>query len=220
MDIVLFSDLHDNNLNHLLGETIGMAILDSGCTRTVCGNQWLDTYLDTLSTIERKSVFSKPSVCSFRFGDGQVYDSNRSVVIPIHFGSQKAQLEVNIVSCNVPLLLSRLSLKRANSKLDFSNDKINILGEQVPIHISNSGHYCISLSRTTNCTTRDTEKIFFTSPVVTGDTTGNKTKVLKLHKQFAHPAPEKLKKLIRNSGSDDPDVYRLVDEISKNCDVC
>ena len=220
MDIVLFSDLHDNNLNHLLGETIGMAILDSGCTRTVCGNQWLDTYLDTLSTIERKSVFSKPSVCSFRFGDGQVYDSNRTVVIPIHFGSQKAQLEVNIVSCNVPLLLSRLSLKRANSKLDFSNDKINILGEQVPIHISNSGHYCISLSRTTNCTTRDTEKIFFTSPVVTGDTTGNKTKVLKLHKQFAHPAPEKLKKLIRNSGSDDPDVYRLVDEISKNCDVC
>ena len=57
--------------------------------------------------------------------------------------------------------------------------------------------------------------------MVTGDTTGNKTKVLKLHKQFAHPAPEKLKKLIRNSGSDGPDVYRLVDEIiSKNCDVC
>ena len=52
------------------------------------------------------------------------------------------------------------------------------------------------------------------------NTTGNKAKVLKLHKQFAHPEPEKLKKLIRNSGSDDPDVYRLVDEKGKNCDVC
>ena len=94
------------------------------------------------------------------------------------------------------------------------------LGHIYRWHATTENNTMLSLSRTTNCTTRDTEKIFFTSPVVTGDTTGNKINVLKLHKQFAHPAPEKLKKLIRNSGSDDPDVYRLVDEISKNCDVC
>ena len=38
--------------------------------------------------------------------------------------------------------------------------------------------------------------------------------------KFQHQGCTGLKKLIRNSGSDDRDVHRLVDEISKNCDVC
>lgn len=220
IDIVLLSDLHDNNLNNLLGETIGYAILDSGCTRTVCGDKWLDTYLDTLSISERKSVFSTSSRYRFRFGDGQTYDSNRAVTIPVHFGSQSAKLEVHVVDCNVPLLLSRISLKRANSQLDFATDNIIILGEHVPIHISRSGHYCISLTRTLDSNARDTKLILYTTPLTPGDIDNNRSKIRKLHKQFAHPAPDKLKKLISNSGVSDTVIHKLVDEISSSCDIC
>ena len=58
----------------LLSETIGYAIIDSGCTRTVCGETWLNTYLDTLPNNIRRQVYSESSECHFRFGDGEVIE--------------------------------------------------------------------------------------------------------------------------------------------------
>ena len=45
----------------LIGETLSMAVIDSGCTRTVCGQVWLDCYLQSSSNktsnqFERKRV--------------------------------------------------------------------------------------------------------------------------------------------------------------------
>lgn len=220
VDIVLLSDLDEDNMNDLFGETIGYAIIDSGCTRTVCGNRWLDTYLDTLSVSDRRTVTSKSSSFRFRFGDGKTYVSNRTVNIPVHFGSVSARLDTSIVECNVPLLMSRISLKRAEASLDFSNDEITILGEDVPITISKSGHYCVSLSRSLNCNSRDIQRILFTAPLEPGNTEDNKRKVLKLHKQFAHPPAERLKKLISDSGVNDSDINQLVDHVSSHCDIC
>ena len=33
----------------LIGEMLSMAVLDSGCTKTVCGETWLNCDLETLS---------------------------------------------------------------------------------------------------------------------------------------------------------------------------
>ena len=46
----------DDSRDRLLGETIGSAIVDSGCSRTVCGDLWLNTYIDSLSQHDRMSV--------------------------------------------------------------------------------------------------------------------------------------------------------------------
>ena len=48
----------------------------------------------------------------------------------------------------------------------------------------------------------------------------NLKKVEKLHKQFAHPAPEKLKILIRNSGMHDLEIEKNIDEVSRKCETC
>ena len=101
MDIALLCDFDDDNLDALLGETIGMAILDSGCTRTVCGNMWLNSYLDTLSSGERKSVYSTDSDIKFRFGDGKVFSSSRAVHIPVHVGSTSATLTTQVIDANI-----------------------------------------------------------------------------------------------------------------------
>ena len=42
-------------------------MLESGCTKTVCGEEWLRCYIDTLSEIELK------------FGDGKSVLSERCV---------------------------------------------------------------------------------------------------------------------------------------------
>ena len=104
VDIALLCDFDDDNLDALLGETIGMAILDSGCTRTVCSNMWLNSYLDTLSSGERKSVYSTDSDIKFRFGDGKVFSSSRAVHIPVHVGSTSATLTTQVIDANIPLL--------------------------------------------------------------------------------------------------------------------
>ena len=43
--------------------------------------------------------------------------------------------------------------------------------------------------------------------------------ILKLHKQFAHPAPEKLKKLLVSAGRG-KNFLDIVDQVSKNCEIC
>ena len=63
-----------------LGETINKAILDSGCTETVCGNVWLQCYLDSLNKEESAKVQSQSSSKVFRFGDGKCYDATRKVI--------------------------------------------------------------------------------------------------------------------------------------------
>ena len=206
----------------LLSETIGYAIIDSGCTRTVCGETWLNTYLDTLPNNIRRQVYSESSECHFRFGDGEVFHSDRVVMLPVQFGSESAKLGVNIVTCDIPLLLSRITLKRAGCRMDFTRDRVILLGEEVPVKISSSGHYCVPLMRNSDQYPRLVSQIMFSSPIHpdVDSVTVNKKKILKLHKQFAHPAPERLKKLIRNSGVDDDNIMKLVDNISDSCDIC
>ena len=41
-------------LQNFLGETLILAVLDSGCTKTVCGEEWLKCYVDSLSEEEKQ----------------------------------------------------------------------------------------------------------------------------------------------------------------------
>ena len=219
--MILLAD-DDLEMNKLLGETIGFAIIDSGCTKTVCGDQWLNLYLESLSREDRKSVISKPSTNNFRFGVGKIFPSNRAVLIPVHIGSVSATLETNVVSCNIPLLISRVSLKKANSSLDFMNDSLEIFDQKVPLHLSESGHYCINLSRPLDQPFSPlTQNILFTTPFNhKEDPEHCKRKIEKLHKQFGHPRADKLKKLLTQAGSTEKEVLNMVDTITQKCETC
>ena len=62
--------LSSDNTKGLVGETINTAILDSGCTETVCGAVWLDCYLNSLSTEDKQLVKTEDSSTKFKFGSG------------------------------------------------------------------------------------------------------------------------------------------------------
>ena len=42
-------------MDTIIGETLSMAVIDSGCTKTVCGQEWLDCYLQSLSNEDQQS---------------------------------------------------------------------------------------------------------------------------------------------------------------------
>ena len=124
---------------------MGYAVLDSGCNKTVCGKSWLNSFLDTLSRTEHLLVEKHNDNSIFRFGAGEHVISNELIVIPIQLGSHKLKLSTCVVDCDVPLLLSRVSLKRAHAQIDFKNDKLLVYDEPVDVFISENGHMCVSL---------------------------------------------------------------------------
>ena len=55
-------------LHTLSEETDNITVLDSGCTKTVCGGKWLTRYLELLPQDDKKQVIERKSDASFRLG--------------------------------------------------------------------------------------------------------------------------------------------------------
>ena len=79
-------DIKDEYINQLVGETSYAAVLDSGCTETVCGKLWLECHIDSLSKEDSKLIEERPSSTKFKFGDGRVVQASRKVIIPVYIG--------------------------------------------------------------------------------------------------------------------------------------
>ena len=54
-------------------------------------------------------------------------------------------IEVCIVNNEIPLLLSKESMKKAEVVLNFAKDTARVLDETVDLVCTSSGHYCIPL---------------------------------------------------------------------------
>ena len=55
-------------------------------------------------------------------------------------------LNTDIVASDIPLLLSRKSMKKTDMTFDFKNDNAIIFGESVKLITTKSGHYTIPIS--------------------------------------------------------------------------
>ena len=56
--------------------------------------------------------------------------------------------------------------------------------------------------------------------MLAGDNTNTRAIADKLHKQFAHPSPEKLIRLVRQSGITDKKLEREINSVTKQCITC
>ena len=129
----------------LLSETFNIAIMDSGCTKTVCGEAWLQYYIDSLSDCDKDKINIDRSKNSFKFGKSKIIRSNKLVPIPVFIGGILAKLTADIIDYEIPLLLSKDSMKKASAMIDFKNDTMIMLQKTVGIIHTDSGHYDIML---------------------------------------------------------------------------
>ena len=77
-------DYEEETLNCLVGETHGSAVVDSGCSKTVAGQRWLDVFEDTVGEQFKKGK----SKNKFRFGKGGSVKSTGMVKLPIQLGDK------------------------------------------------------------------------------------------------------------------------------------
>ncbi|CAC5404047.1 unnamed protein product [Mytilus coruscus] len=111
-------------------EDYNAAVIDTACSKKVCGSKWLYEFVESFDPgLDQITCFE--SHVPFKFGDGQTVYSYQKVKIPALIGSVKCSIETEVVDCEIPLLLSKTSMKRASTILDLSNDKVTMFGQLV-----------------------------------------------------------------------------------------
>lgn len=136
-----------NRHDGLMEECKGYALLDSGCSRTVCGAYWYESFLEGLSESERDALVVENSEAVFTFADGNTVKSVMRVTIPCVVEGCDVGLVSEVVDCNIPLLLSRVAMKRAGFIVNFGTDQMKFLGNVLRLKVSSSGHYLIKVSK-------------------------------------------------------------------------
>ena len=117
-------------------------------------------------------------------------------------------------------------MKKANVKIDFSNDTVSMLDQKVNIVFTSSGHYAVPISKT-NQLVEDFDKnfqvgqVYLTISELSKKSNDQKFKIAnKLHCQFGHASPEKLKKLIKASNVNDQEPLDIINLVDQKCQVC
>jgi len=140
------STAKSSKLSKLVSDCSGCALLDSGCSRTVCGKNWLEDFKSKLTDYDRSRIVEKESDASFTFGDGASVPSLMNVILPCYILGNRAEIETDVVECDVPLLLSKKAMKKGKMCIDFEKDTALIGGKSIKLSLSSCGHYLMPLS--------------------------------------------------------------------------
>ena len=100
-------------------------------------------------------------------------------------GSKHVMLNTDIVASDIPLLLSRKSVKRTVMTIDFKNDEAVPSGKQIQLMNTKSGHYMLPICHYNTILNNITTGT--NTAVVLIATSKTKTEIAQeLHCQFAH----------------------------------
>ena len=107
------------------------AVIDAACSRTVAGKQWFYNYLKHLdgNSLNNEKIIS--SKVPFKFGDNRKLYPTMKAIIPAQIAQTNCSIEVEIINADIPLLLSKSSLQKADSVLDLKNDKVKMFNKNV-----------------------------------------------------------------------------------------
>lgn len=220
--ITLFQakDIDNEETRIFVGETLNCAVLDSGCSQTVCGKNWLKCFQESLE--DEANITAKPSSATFKFGNGGPVKSLKKVSLPVSIGVQEINLEADVVDTDIPLLLSKNAMKKSSTVIDFNKDTAVMFGEEQKLIKTSSGHYAIPLTKKRkiieDSRTEEMKSVFACVNAVAP----SKDDIKKLHRQFGHCHESRLLRLIDSSKlwGDMKLVSKIVQDVSENCDIC
>ena len=114
-------------------------------------------------------------------------------------------------------------MKNAGMTIDFKNDQTFVFGKPEKLATTNSDHYVIPITNygklLNNVIIGKHENVM----LINKDNISTYDIALKLHRQFAHPTPEKLIKLLNSAGqpgSSNDKLKESIAEVTKECSTC
>ena len=200
-----------------------MALLDSGCSWTVCGKNWLSVYKETLNEkyLKLLSGFRK-SNRTFKFGDGNVVSSLGSVSVPMYFGKW-ISLKVDVVDVELPLLLSKQFMVESDTHIGFREADVTMFGiKQKIVKSAVNGHLCIPLVKSIVLDDEGNTAypVFFSEKLDGRSDQELKRIAIKLHRQFGHCKSSRLIKLLEKSDFHEKKFFDLIIQCEEACEIC
>ena len=110
----------DEALAAQLVSSPGFGVVDTGCGKTLVGEDTLQELEVLLAKVGRSVKWKEDQVSHFRFGNGQQEVSRKSVVIPVGISKKLGLIEAAVIGGKAPLLLGRPTLEKMQAQLDCS----------------------------------------------------------------------------------------------------
>ena len=194
-----------------------MGVLDNGCPKNVAGENWIKMYQDAQGN---KNLVKEPCIDAFQFGQGEIYKAMYQTTIPITLGSYKTNIQVPVVDCDVPLLISKQTLKAWEVIQNYQTDTIYIGKTKETIKLKNlkSGHYGIKLG-TDREDKNDLMKCFMTR----NDNLDKQdliSEIKKVHRYLGHPTEDQMKEVYQKQRAYSTKAARNIKIICEECRLC
>ena len=126
----------------------GLAILDTGASRSVIGADLWPGVLKSLPREVQSRVQEHPSKVGFRFGNNQITYSFKQVRIPIIAGRSRIWMVVEIVPRATPFLISIQAMKALGAMIDLSTNQcyLSKIQRWLNLRESENGLYVFKMS--------------------------------------------------------------------------
>ena len=144
---VAFDSSQDEALAAQLVSSPGYGVVDTGCGKTLVGEDTLRELEVLLAKVGRAVRWKNDQVSHFRFGNGQQEVSHRAVVIPVGISKKLGLIEAAVIGGKAPLLLGRPTLEKMQAQLDFNGRCIHLFGgdTSIPMTSNSAGQLLVSI---------------------------------------------------------------------------
>lgn len=203
-------------------ENMQVGVVDCGATSTVMGDENYENFKESLPDDERKELEESEteSRIPFKFGYNPLVHSYKKAILPVILNGVGCKLQTEIVKIPLPLLISKPSMKKANTKINLMNDTIEMFGVEKPMIQTESGHYAVSLRGTSDM--KNIQSLPSSLQLLLEvETVGDKEKVAKkLHTTLGHPKSTRVIDTLKASGRQDEELFRKLKELDTKCETC
>ena len=141
------------------------------------------------------------------------------VILPCVIADIEVSIINDVVNADIPLLLSKDAMKRAETCLNFEDDAVTMLKKKIPLNCTSSGHYYIPITKPLPEKCKFKHIPFIKE--ISSKNMAEKIKIAtKLHRQFCHPSCKKLCDLVKNAGVTDPEFIKILLTLQNSCELC
>ena len=218
--LILFTD-DKSELSQFTQEALNCAALDTCCSSSVVGEEWLEIYIQSLDSREREKVEGPiKSSKVFKFGNNGKLSSQGKYLLPANLAGKAIKLSVDVIKSDIPLLLSKAAMKKAGMKIDLKEDTVTVFGNKEKLVTTSCGHYCMPLLADTAKAIEETIEEVLSIDLLNINEKEKVAAMEKLHKQFGHTNKEKFVAFMKDANVWHKGLEKILDGIIDKCVGC